>query len=83
MGALGPAYNDLPESMQKALRTASEAIQKWVVDVLEDGIKIDEFNFSESVEEKADSILATLTFFIDSKQNFQEEMLSKMPGIQS
>ena len=60
MGALGPAYETLPTLMQDALTEASEEIREWLRNVLSTGLKSGQFQFSESVEAKADLIIGSL-----------------------
>ena len=60
MGALGPAFETLPEQMQKELTLASEEIRAYLRKVLERGLEKGAFQFSETVNEKADLIITSL-----------------------
>ena len=60
MGAMGAAYETLPEIMQSELTAASAEIRLWLRQVLRKGLETNEFHFTEKVEEKADFIISAL-----------------------
>lgn len=60
MGALGPAYDSLPEQMQESLTQAAEEIRRWLQQLLRKGKEEQVFHFNERVEEKADMIVSSL-----------------------
>ncbi len=60
VGSLGPAFNTLDESTQKELIKITEIIQKWLVDVLENGRKKKIFEFKEDPSYKANIIFSSL-----------------------
>ena len=60
MGALGPAYDTLPQPMQEALTEASEEIRSWLRNVLSTGLEAGDFHFTETVEARADLIIGSL-----------------------
>ncbi|UZR98594.1 TetR/AcrR family transcriptional regulator [Chondrinema litorale] len=60
MGALGPSYETLPEQMQIELTQASKEIRAYLRNVLQRGLDIGSFNFTDTVSEKADMIIASL-----------------------
>lgn len=60
MGALGSAYETLPEPMQEKLREASEQILDWLKGVLADGKADGSFQFTESIDEKAHNMVSSL-----------------------
>lgn len=60
MGALGPSFDTLPEVMQESLHVASIEIRNWLRGVLEQGLKNGSMKFTESVDQKADAIVASL-----------------------
>lgn len=61
IAALSPAYNYLPEAMQKEFKDYFEEIKTWLNNTLEKGADAKEFSFIGTVEEKTDYILASLT----------------------
>lgn len=60
MGAMGSSFESLPEEMRNQLTIASLEIRNWLCGVLEKGLRENDFSFSESIEEKADSIITSL-----------------------
>ncbi|WP_421889393.1 TetR/AcrR family transcriptional regulator [Marinoscillum sp.] len=60
MGALGPAYQSLPEEMRAQLTEAGLQIRNWLKWILNKGIEENAFHFNETVEEKADVIITSL-----------------------
>ena len=60
MGALGPAFETLPEQMKSALRIASSEIRQYVAQVLSEGKTSGEFAFEDDPHEKADMLVSSL-----------------------
>lgn len=60
MGALGPAYQSLPEEMRAPLTEAGLEIRNWLKWILNKGIEENAFHFNETIEEKADVIITSL-----------------------
>ncbi len=60
MGALGPSYESLPEVMKEELAVASQKIRLLLRAILKEGRSAGQFNFVETVTEKADIIIAAL-----------------------
>lgn len=78
MGALGPVYDSLPEAMQKKLNAASEQILTWMKRVLKEGIANGQFDFKESIEEKADMIVASLLSSLILNKVTQNDVLTSV-----
>lgn len=60
VGALGPAYQTLPEKMQTELRKAAKQTKGRLIEILKLGLESGEFTFDEPVSEKADLIITSL-----------------------
>ena len=60
MGALGPSYDALPDSMKSELAIAGDRIRLRLREILAEGQAIGQLNFVETVAEKADMIITSL-----------------------
>lgn len=60
MGALGPAFDSLPSTMQTALTEASAQIRNWLENMLKEGKEDGHFHFNEKIAEKSDMIVTSL-----------------------
>ena len=60
MGALGPAYTSLPDTMKEALTQASDEIRAWVSSVLSKGKADGVFSFQNASQDQADVIITSL-----------------------
>ena len=78
MGALGPAYETLPEVMQIELTSASHEIRSWLRKTLREGMDQGFFHFKESPEQKTDLIitayLSSLILSRVTKENLFESV---------
>ncbi len=60
MGALSPAYDTLPQSMQEKLHQMGQEILFWLTTCLERGKAEQVFHFPESAQAKAQVVVAAL-----------------------
>ncbi len=60
MGALISSYDTLPVNMQLSLRRVGDEIRNWLKEMLYQGSLKREFRFEETIDEKADQIIAAL-----------------------
>ncbi len=75
MGALGPSYDSLPDNMKAELTIASNQIRLWLREVLQEGKDKGLFDFSETIEEKADTIVTALLSSLILSIVSQEDVL--------
>lgn len=60
MGAMGPSFDNLPESIQANLKMMGTELKTWLENILNQGLKNGVFQFEGLAKEKASMIISAL-----------------------
>lgn len=78
VGSLAPAYDTLPENMQKELQNLINTILNWLADLLEKGKKNKVFHFKGSTRSQANMIHSALLSALQMNKVLRNDVYSSI-----